>query len=306
VILLEESRLNRVVDPAGGGWFVESMTDELAEKAWAMFQEIESRGGMAEALTRGWIADQIESAFAPRLANIARRKDAVTGVSEYPNLTEASVERESPDLRKLRGAAAAELADRTGDLRAESLSAAVEAAADGATIGQLARAMWKDGDGVTIAPLTPNPYARPFEELRDASDLTLAETGQRPKVFLANMGPIAHHTARATFSKNFFEAGGFAVESNNGFDSADAAAEAFRQSGANIAVICSSDKLYPQFVPHVAPGLKQAGARTVILAGHPGDQEAAYRKAGVDRFIYIKVDVLETLRDLLREEGVID
>src|SRR5262249_29586390 len=132
-----------------------------------------------------------------------------------------------------------------------------------------------------------------------------ATHGRRPRVFLANMGPVAHHTARATYAKNFFEAGGFEVVGNNGFKDPDAAVRAFADSGATVAVICSSDKLYPQVVPQVAPKLKAAGARSVMLAGNPGANEATWRAAGVGRFIFIKCDVLATLRDMLREEGVV-
>jgi methylmalonyl-CoA mutase len=153
--------------------------------------------------------------------------------------------------------------------------------------------------------LTPHPFAEPFEELRDASDAWQATHGKRPRVFLANMGPAADHTTRATYSKNFFEAGGFEVIGNNGFRDAEAAVRAFAESGAGIAVICSSDKLYPDLVPQVAPKLKAAGARTVVLAGNPGANETNWRTAGVDRFIFIRCDVLATLRELHREEGVL-
>jgi methylmalonyl-CoA mutase len=70
-------------------------------------------------------------------------------------------------------------------------------------------------------------------------------------------------------------------------------------------VICSSDKLYPEIVPQTAPRLKAAGARSVVLAGNPGANEATWRATGVDHFIFIKCDVLATLRQMLREEGVI-
>jgi methylmalonyl-CoA mutase len=175
----------------------------------------------------------------------------------------------------------------------------------GASIGQLARALHFGTEPTAIPPLTPHMFAQPFEELRAASDAWQASHGSRPRVFLANMGPVAHHTARATYSKNFFEAGGFEVIGNNGFRTADEAARAFAASGATIAVICSSDKLYPEIVPQVAPALKAAGARTVVLAGNPAANENAWRDAGVDRFIFIKCDVLGTLREMLREEGVL-
>ena len=156
-----------------------------------------------------------------------------------------------------------------------------------------------------MAPLELRSFAEPFEELRDASDAWLATQGQRPRAFLVNMGPVSHHTARATYSKNFFEAGGFEVIGSDGFRDAEAACHAFGTSGAKIAVICSSDKLYPDLVPAVATGLKEAGARTVVLAGHPGTHESAWRDAGVDKFIFVKCDVLALLREMLREEGVL-
>ena len=303
IILLEESHLNTVIDPAGGCWFVESLTDELASKAWALFQDIEGRGGMVEALRSGWVGEQIDSAFAPRLKNIARRRDAVTGVSEFPNVGEKPVERREPDLGALREAARRCICDKP--IAEPSMDGLVRAFGEACgMIGRASRAAWGAGEPETIAALAPMPYARPFEELRDAADLA-AEGAGRPKVFLANLGPVAHFTARATYAKNFFEAGGFEVVGNDGFTEADDAAAAFTASGANIAVICSSDKLYPKMVPATAPALKQAGARTVILAGAPGEAEGAYREAGVDRFIFMKCDVLGTLRDLLREEEVL-
>jgi methylmalonyl-CoA mutase len=160
-------------------------------------------------------------------------------------------------------------------------------------------------DAESIAPLAPHPFAQPFEDLRDASDAWEKSTGHRPRVFLANLGPVAHYTARAGYAKNFFQAGGFEVIGDGGFADADAAVAALAESGAKIAVICSSDKLYPDLVPQAAPKLKQAGVHTVVLAGNPGSNEAAWREAGVDCFIFIKCDVLKTLRDLLVAEGVL-
>jgi methylmalonyl-CoA mutase len=314
LVLQEEAHLHRVVDPSGGSWYLDWLTDQVAEKAWGLFQDIERRGGMLAAIESGWVAGQIESAFAPRAERIADRRDGITGVSEFPNLSEEPVRRPPPDLAVLRAAAV----ERVGNYRREAgpvaapgpagerMAAAVEAAGRGATIGQISAALGFHQQPTSITPLTPHPFAEPFEQLRDASDEWLRSHGQRPRVFLANMGPIAHHTARATFSKNFFEAGGFEVVTNRGFADAAAASEAYGKSQASIAVICSSDKLYPDVVPQVGPRLKAAGARTVILAGHPGENETAWREAGVDRFIYVKCDVLATLRELLLEEGVLN
>lgn len=93
-ILLEESHLARVIDPAGGSWYVERLTDELAEAAWAFFQEIERAGGQAAALSSGMIGQRLAATWAVRGKELARRKEPITGVSEFPQLAERPVERE--------------------------------------------------------------------------------------------------------------------------------------------------------------------------------------------------------------------
>jgi methylmalonyl-CoA mutase len=308
LVLQEEAHLHRVIDPAGGSWCLDWLTDQVAQKAWAIFQEVERRGGMLQAIRQGWVAEQIDSAFAPRARNLARRKEGITGVSEFANVGEAPVSRPAPDRRALRDAAARRVADARRDSparRGSSVAAFVEAAQRGASIGQLARFLGFHAEPTVIPPLTPHLFARPFEELRDASDAWQAAHGKRPRVFLANMGAVAHHSARAIYAKNFFQAGGFEVIGNDGFRDPDTAAMAFTKSGAAVAVVCSSDKLYPEVVPPLVPRLKAAGARSVVLAGNPGPNEATWRAAGVDRFIFVKCDVLATLRDMLHEEGVL-
>lgn len=93
-ILMEESHLARVIDPAGGSWYVERLTDELAAAAWSFFQEIERVGGLATALRSGLVAERLAATWAARSKDLARRKEPVTGVSEFPQLTERPVERE--------------------------------------------------------------------------------------------------------------------------------------------------------------------------------------------------------------------
>ncbi len=305
-VLQDESHLNRVVDPAGGSWYLDSLTNQMATKAWEIFQQIESQGGMRQVLENGWVAAQLDAAFTPRAKAIATRKDGITGVSEFPDVNEEPVVREALDTASLRNIAAARLKQPRQPLPPlASVAAMLEAACAGSTLGQIAAAAGFHRDSARLSPIVPRPLAEPFEQLRDASDAWKLAKGARPLVFLANMGPVAHHTARATFSKNFFAAGGFDVLSNNGFADADTAAAACTESGAKIAVICSSDKLYAEIVPEVAAKLKAGGARTVVLAGFPGDNESAWQSAGVDRFIFMKCDVLATLRELLVEEGVL-
>ena len=155
---------------------------------------------------------------------------------------------------------------------------------------------------VAIAPLPSIRTAEPFERLRDLSDAYLARTGERPKVFLANLGPISAFTARATFAKNFFEAGGIEAVMNDGFPSLHALTAAFAASGAQIACICSSDEVYfgpaeaavtpnETTVEEAARGIKRAGGSLVYMAGRPIMREDALRSAGIQEFIYVGCDL---------------
>lgn len=274
IVLQEESYLNKVIDPAGGSWFIESLTEQYVKKAWALFQDIEAKGGMAAVLQSGDIQDQIAQTWQARLKNIAKRKDPVTGVSEYPNITEDKVERPAPDYDAL----IAKIAKSSGD-----------------TIGKLAQA--GRGEATMIKALPAHRLAEGFEKLRDAADAYKDANGTFPQIFSANMGAIAKHTARATFAKNFFEAGGIQTVSNNGFATADDAVAAFKESGAKIAVLCGSDDQYQELATTFATALKTAGATKVFLAGR-GEFD------GVDQAVGMGSDVLATLQDLHTVLGV--
>lgn len=313
VILAEESNIAKVVDPGGGSWFIESLTDQLAEAAWTEFQAIESAGGMLAVLSDGSLAKKIADAYAAREANLAKRRDALTGVSEFPNLAEMNVEVETPDLAAAAAGARKRLesargskapADALKTAKAGGLSeAAVAAASGGATIGAMAAAL--GGKATTITALPKHRYAESFEALRDASNAHLEKTGKRPAIFLANLGPLAKHTARATFAKNFFEVAGIETLGTEGFSDAESCAKAFAESGAEVAVICSADPIYEQMVGSVAPALKAKGCKRLFLAGNPGAKKDDYKAAGVDDFIALGGNVLQQTKDTLALLGVI-
>jgi methylmalonyl-CoA mutase len=260
LILLEESNLARVADPAAGSGGLESLTHELCVTAWPLFQEIEKAGGAAAALEQGLIQAKVAAVRAAREKAVARRKDALTGTSEFPNLMEAPAAVLAPSPL------------------APSLSPPSQA-----------------GPSIPIAPLPCRRLAEPFEALRDASDRLLGRTGARPKVFLATFGRLADFTARATYAKNFFEAGGIEAVSNDGFASRDDMHAAFKASGAGLVCLCGSDEAYAAEAAGAAEALRAAGATHIYLAGRPGEAEAALRAAGVDAFIYSGCDVVATL-----------
>ncbi|OBG34592.1 methylmalonyl-CoA mutase small subunit [Mycobacterium sp. E3198] len=112
LLLLEESHVGQVLDPAGGSWFVEDLTEQLAQQAWQHFQDIESRGGFVDA--RDYIAEQIAGIAARRADDIAHRRTAITGVNEYPNLEEPPLPQgDSPSTVRRYAAQFEELRDRS-------------------------------------------------------------------------------------------------------------------------------------------------------------------------------------------------
>lgn len=321
-ILREESKLARTADPAGGSWYVESLTDAVARNAWALFQDVEKQGGMAKALEAGFPQTQVADVAAKRATNLARRKDVLVGTNKYANLKEKPLDIPVTERAALQRERAAELAQyRTtyavaqhqtltaalvqGD--GDIMTAAIEAAMSGATLGDIAKALRRhDEPSPKIKPLCIQRAAVPFERLRQAVDAYTARTGARPQVFLANMGPLPQHKARADFSQGFLEVGGFDVIADQRFADPDAAVEGALASNAPVVVICSTDATYPELVPPIVQGIKhQRPEVKVLLAGYPADQVEHFRAAGIDDFIHLGANCYDVLRNLQTHTGVV-
>ena len=237
------------------------MTRQLCEAAWSLFQEIEKAGGIFAALEQNLIQRKVAATRAVREANIAKRRDVLTGASEFPNLHEAEV----------------------AVLDAKPV-----------VLPPYGEAKFK------FDPLPPMRLAAPFEALRDKSDDNLRTSGARPKIFLANLGTAADFTARATFAKSYFETGGIEALETQGFADPAALAATFKTSGAAIVCLCSSDKVYAEHAAAAAKALQAAGAKHIYLAGRPGEQETALLAAGVGDFIFAGGDALAMLQDAWR------
>ncbi|PSL54570.1 heterodimeric methylmalonyl-CoA mutase small subunit [Saccharothrix carnea] len=294
-LLLEESKLAGVIDPAGGSWYVERLTDDLARAAWAWFREIEAAGGLPKAFDL--VADQIADTWARRRANLADRSDAITGVSEFPNLAEQPVVRPPyPDEQPISRSAAP---DRPGESLAASgqpseglVARAAQASPPGGPLDSLSQR------GTTIPvgrgrALPRVRYAQDFEALRDAADAA----AERPKVFLATLGPVAAHTARATFAANLFQAGGIETPNAGPTKTVEDVVAKFRESGARIACVCGSESSYAELAAPVAQALREAGAERVLLAGKKSE-------AAIDEYVFTGCPALEVLEHTFDALGV--
>jgi methylmalonyl-CoA mutase len=309
-LLRYESNVHRVVDPAGGSWYVEAITDGLARKAWEKLSTFEKAGGFVKVLLGGSLQQELAQALEAERKAVETRKLAITGVNEFPHVKEEPLARAQADLSRA--------AQRAKDAEAQSQTAlshvsfssgklveqAIQAVAQGAAFASV-RAAMRSGTPAQAPALLRERLSQPFERLRDAADHFAAKTGKRPAVFLANLGSIPEHKARAGFAQNYLEAGGFATLGNDGFASADDAAEAFAKSGAEIAVLCSSDAVYAELAGPAARAIQAKSAKAIVLAGNPGPAEPGYREAGVTDFIFVGTNVVQALRSLLERVGAV-
>ncbi|HYO35972.1 MAG TPA: methylmalonyl-CoA mutase subunit beta, partial [Geodermatophilus sp.] len=239
-LLVEEGHLGRVLDPAGGSWYVESLTESLARAAWGWFTELERAGGLAAALSSGLVRDRLAAAWDARATRLATRAEAITGVSEFPD-------------------------------PAEELPAR-QPAADLHPTGGLPRVR----------------AAQEYEELRDRADAAPS----RPRVYLATIGSVAKHTARAAFAANLFQAGGVATPVADG-------ASGLAGAGTTVACICGTDGDYAESAAALAADLRSAGATQVWLAGRP-----SLAVDGVDGYVYAGCDAPAVLRTVHEQLGV--
>lgn len=326
IILQEECELTGVVDPAGGSWFVEWLTDQVARKSWEGFQKIEAAGGIAAALAAGTIQADIAATRAGKEKALSQRRMALVGTNQYPNLGEQTLTAEAIDYAALQARRARDLtdhrtaADHETDLAvmasldallgardAHVVPLIVNAVKAGATIGEITRAArGHAGPAPSISPLPNTRLAVSYEVLRDASAAYKAANGHGPKIHLATLKALRRHKPRADFIRAFFETGGFELATPDGADTAEAAASAALASGARIVVICGHDEDYPVMVPEVIRAIKaEDPACQVLLAGFPGDNETAFMAAGMDGYIFVKSNNLETNKKFLAMLGVL-
>jgi methylmalonyl-CoA mutase len=325
LVLQKECDLERVIDPAGGCWYVEVLTAQLGREAWKLFQEIERRGGMEAALLAGFPQQAVAQSAAARFKAVAHRRDSIIGINQYVNLNESALDPRGVDTKafyqrrsqqvashrtSLDDAENADVLERLSRVveprGADPLETCIAAVSAGATLGEITRAIRiNDSPCSPITPVCLSRAAAQFERLRAAMDRRVAAQSRRPKVFLCNLGSPRDYRARAEFSRGFFAPGGFEVVSPPGFATPEAAVEGFMQSQAEVAVICSTDERYPALVPPVATALRRGKSDSIIvLAGYPSDQIEAHKRAGVDEFIHVRADALEVLCRIHNRLGI--
>ncbi|MCH5237896.1 MAG: methylmalonyl-CoA mutase small subunit [Muribaculaceae bacterium] len=209
LLLREESHLNKVVDPAGGSYYIETLTSSIAKVAWELFTKVEEEGGFLALLRKGEVQKKVNESGVKRHTDVARRKEILLGTNQYPNFNEKALDKIEKPLNGCVCGCSVEVADNAVDY------------------------------------LNFDRAASQFEQLR----LDTERSGKRPKVFMLTIGNLAMRLARAQFSANFFGCAGYEIIDNIGFQSVKEGVDAAIEKGADVVVLCSSDDEYAEFAP---------------------------------------------------------
>lgn len=257
LLIKNESRLDAVIDPGGGSYHIEKLTQSISQKSLELFQEIERKGGYLECLKNGFIQNVVKSSRKKTLVDISRRKKTLIGTNEFPNLLEkmsAHIRKTSPTEEQINGPAP------------------------------------------KVELLAEPRAAQGFEKIRLLSEKHAEKTGEAPKVFLLHLSDSPQTAARSVFSMNFFGCGGFAVVDgveNPGIDKGVAAA---LREGPLAVVICGSDEDYEQFAEEAVRRLKNKKAEIkAVVSGGGRSARERLAQAGADDFISADSDVLDML-----------
>ncbi|MBX7058114.1 MAG: hypothetical protein K1X75_08595 [Leptospirales bacterium] len=266
LLLRHETHLDKTIDPAAGSYYLESLSEMIAANAWLLFQQIEAQGGFFAAAQSGWIAAECAKSAAQTEKAIATRRRSLIGVNQYPNREEQVLELLHPTAERL--------------LDSENRS-------------------------LVCAPLKEYRPGASFEELRMQTERAAASGRRAPAVFPLLFGDRALRTARASFCANFFGCAGFTVLDQPAAESAEAAAEAARQSGAEIIVLCAGDEDYAaEGVAILQLLLQKVPAALRVIAGNPESAIEALKAAGAQRFVHLRTPLLSELSEYQRILGI--
>lgn len=307
LILKYECNLTEVIDPAGGAYFIENLTNQLIKKIWNLVQQIESMGGILEVIKSGWLQEQIENTAKNRTNNLNNRKDILVGVNKYPNPNENYDNLKNiNNLSKTNNTLDPKFQDYVKSIKIEksfsdNIHTIYELLLKGYSIQHLNNILYKDMHSIyKVKPIPILNLSSKFEELRLRSKQYKEKYGIYPQCFLANLGTVSQFKARADFANDFLKVAGIETIYTDGFANIEDCVKAFINSNANLLVICSTDEIYNEKASQLARLIKKAKPLTyIILAGNPGEKMNEYINSGIDDFIHIKSNIYDSLTTIL-------
>ncbi|WP_066060718.1 methylmalonyl-CoA mutase subunit beta [Neobacillus soli] len=265
LLLKEEAHLKKVIDPAGGSWYVEELTNQLAEKAWGFFQQIETNGGILEVLKSNWLQQEITAIYEKRNMDIQTRKQSIVGTNVYANLEEnVSDKKHLKEKRHICG---------------------------------------RDHSFIEIGTIPQRRLAEPFEELRSKAKQLKEKFGSTPSVGMVCLGELKQHKARLDFMKGFLAAGGIKSVESKPIVNVEDAKQFVLDLRTNFVCFCGTNDQY-EFQGHeILSALKsEFPERIFYLAGLPiKEKQAQWQREGIKQFIHVKSNCYETLSAILSD-----
>ncbi len=258
IVLKYEAYMNKVADPAGGSYYIEKITDDLASEAWQMFVKIENEGGFIKAVESGFIKEEIAKTCQKREMNIATRRQIFVGVNQYPNLQETMLEKLKPVAK------------------------------------------FKDLSG-----LRPWRGPQAFEALRLSVENFASKGFQIPKVYLFTHGNLTMRKARASFITGFFGCAGYKIQEAPLVKNLQEGIEKALEAKPEIIVLCSSDEEYADMIPAIKEIREKLSDTQIVVAGNPADSVQVLNEAGVQHYISLRTNLLETLQHFNQIFGIV-
>jgi methylmalonyl-CoA mutase len=326
LILQEETGVTKVVDPLAGSYYVESLTAELAEKAWALIEEVEALGGMTKAVASGMPKLRIEESAARRQAMIDRGDEVVVGVNKYRKENEDPIDILDVDNMKVRDAQIARLEriratrDRAACAKALAemerraatggnlLEAAVEAARARASVGEISMAMEKvfgrhRAEVKTLAGVYGAAYEgdEGFAAIQKDVEAFAEEEGRRPRMLVVKMGQDGHDRGAKVIATAFADIG-FDVDVGPLFQTPEEAAQDAVDNDVHVIGISSQAAGHKTLAPKLIEALEAAGAGDIIVicGGVIPQQDYDFlKKAGVKAIFGPGTNIPAAAKDIL-------
>jgi methylmalonyl-CoA mutase len=290
LILQHETGVTKVVDPLAGSYYVESLTNDLAEKAWALIEEVEAMGGMTKAVATGLPKRMIEEAATRRQAAVDKGEEVIVGVNKYRLEQEDHLDileidnsavrlsqieriertRRQRDPKRVEAALAAlEKVARSGE--GNLLAAAVEASRARATVGEISDAMRRAfGDHAAVPEVVENVYGRAYDDepefqtLVSRLDQFSAKLGGKPRLMVAKLGQDGHDRGAKIIASAFGDIG-FKVIAGPLFQTPDEAADTAIASKVHVVGMSSLAAGHKTLAPQLVAALKAKGAEDIIV-----------------------------------------
>lgn len=263
-ILQQEASLQKVGDPAGGSWYIESLTTELAEKAWSYFQQIEAKGGILEVIKTSWLQNEISTVYEKRKNDIFYRKQSIVGTNVYANLD-------------------------------EKISNVV--------VNKTDNYLSKPESALEITPIPKLRLSESFEDLRRMSENLERKSGQKPHLGMICLGELKQHKPRLDFMRGFLSAGGLQAVESGSIHSYESAKQFVSGMETKYFCLCGTNEQYETIGHELLSSLKASfNDRIFYLAGLPEKEtQAQWISEGIKQFIHIKSNCYETLSSILSE-----